>query len=107
MTAPVHHLVAQLKGDELFTFEYGAQSASGAQSPKHISAEDLRSYCGGDIAQPCLRPERGAHSTKISEFPNAGSDLQPGDIITGLRGGVNVNFSYDQIVAGVVAALKK
>lgn len=94
-----HQIVSKLSGNEIFTFVIENQTEL------HISAKDLRAYCGGDLAAPSIRPERGAHSTAISEFPNAEFNLQPGDIITGLQGNLNVNFSFDQIVAGVLAAI--
>jgi hypothetical protein len=94
-----HQIVRSLKGDEVFTFLIDNQTEL------HITAADLKTFCGGDVAKASIRPERGAHSTAISEFPNAEFNIKPGDVVTGIQGGVNVNFSFDQIVAGVLAAM--
>ena len=94
-----YHVAENLTGNELIPFE------TGGEPENRISARDLKHYVGGDLSAPSIRPERGAHSTAISEFPNAEFNLQPGDIVTGLHDGLNVNFSFDQIVAGVLAAI--
>ena len=93
-------LVTKINGEEIFTFESGRQEAK-------IRARDLVPFFGGDIAAPAIMPERGAHTVKISAFPNAGSNIGPNDIVTGLQNGLNVNFSFEQIVAGVLSAIAK
>ena len=94
-------IVSKLRGDEIFTFIIGNQTEL------NITAADLRAYCGGDVAAASIRPERGAHSVKVSHFPNAEFNMRPGDIITGLQNELNVNFSFEQIVAGVAVAIAK
>ena len=96
-----HQIVSKLRGDEVFTFLIANETEL------HISAADLKTYCGGDIGSPAIMPERGGHKTKMSDFPNAEFNMRPGDIVTGLQNGANVNFSYEQIVAGVVAGIAK
>jgi hypothetical protein len=94
------HIVKKLTGAELFSFDTGSQRET------QITADDLKSYVGGDIAAPAIMPERGARRIKISQFPNAEFNMRPGDVVTGLQNGVNVNFSFEQIMAGVLAAVK-
>ncbi len=91
-------IVATLRGGEIFTFETGTQEAK-------ITAANLRLYLGGDRAAASIQPERGAHPIKTSNFPNAEFNFRPGDSVTGLQGGLNVNFTFEQIVAGIAAAL--
>jgi hypothetical protein len=85
-------LVTALSGDELFVFE----GKSGID--QYITAANLKIFVGGDIAAPSIRPERGAHSTKLSDFPNAANSISEIDKVTGLQNGTNVNFSLEQIV---------
>jgi hypothetical protein len=85
------YLVDDITGDEVFSCR------AGSQRDKEISARKLRNYFGGDIAAPNVRTELGAHATKVSEFPNAEHDMRPGDTVTGLQNGQNVNFSHAQI----------
>lgn len=100
MTREIGRRIAtELTGDELFAFEHGLE--------KQITARDLRSYVGGDIAVPAFRLELGAKARKISELPNASAALSAGDLITGLQNGQNVNFSPTQILAPLVEAMKE
>ena len=96
-----HQIVRTLTGQEVFMF------LTGMESEQHISAADLKSYCGGDVGVPAIRPERGAHPVKVSGFPNAEFNMGPGDMVTGLQRGLNVNFSFEQIVEGVMKAMAK
>jgi hypothetical protein len=101
MTAKVIHnigsyVVEDMIGDEVFSCR------SGSQRDKQISADKLRNYFGGDIAAPNLRLEAGAHATKLSDLPNAEFEMQDGDIVTGLQGKKNVNFSRMQLLAPLI-----
>jgi hypothetical protein len=96
MTAsPSKLIAATLREDDLIPF-LGALR----QSEQYIPAKYLREYVGGDRAAPSIRPERGAHPAKVSDFPNAERSMKLNDRITGLQDGVNVNFSMDQITKG-------
>jgi hypothetical protein len=94
------HRVEKIEGDEIFTCR------AGSQRDKEITAADLRRYFGGDMAAPNIKMERGANSQRFSDLPNAEFDMRDGDTVTGLQGGVNVNFSRMQILRSLLAALE-
>lgn len=56
------------------------------------------------VTSIALISEANAANVKISAFPNAMSNMGMGDSVTGLQGGVNVNFNSAQIIAGYGAA---
>jgi hypothetical protein len=91
-------IVTGLAGDELFSFEYGGE--------RWISAKDLRAYVGGDTAVPAFRLEAGARAQRISDLPNALGPMGAGDVVTGLQGGQNVNYSRAQLLAPLVELVR-
>ena len=52
---------------------------------------------------PAIEPESGSSPIKISAFPNAATNMGSSDIVTGLQGGANANFSQAQILTGLNA----
>lgn len=55
---------------------------------------------GGGGGGAAIEPESGSSPIKISAFPAASLPMGPDDVVTGLQGGANVNFSQAQILTG-------
>ena len=56
---------------------------------------------GGGGGGGNVETETGTSPIKISAFPGASLPMGSGDTVTGIQGGVNVNFTQAQILSGI------